>query len=273
MTETGSIIKQDSYLREDTTPQGFRLYFDKQQLDYISATTLIGIYEPQEGLEKWRERIGHEEARKITKESAQRGVNSHKELESYFETKKYNEEDAYTKNAVDNFYRYVDLVHSECPVFFKRDKVRFAGRIDQVISVENNTFVETKTGQSVPGGLALADLKTKNKMPRYDIADYIFKNCLQLAAYREAIHQSSDTRVDSSYIVYSTAKSSKILYLDSTKLDFYWKCFKILLLDYYYIKPLRYTWEELVARANVSYDTNTLTYTSMVPSVVTCFPF
>lgn len=253
------------YSREETSGSGFRLYFDTQDRDYISATTLLGLYEPTESLDKWRERVGEEQANRITQEAITRGKRAHSNLEAYFNGIAYDEDDLYASNAICNFYKYVNFIDAEKPVFFRKGKVRYAGRFDQLIYINKETFKDKK-GNYVPTGYALCDLKTKDKLPRHDIADFLIKNCMQLAAYYKAINvKEADIKINSAFLVYTTQKSTKVLYLDQEKLDFYWKCFKILLLDYYYIKPLKYSWSELVAKSNLTYDMNTLSYKSMVP--------
>ena len=55
---------------------------EESALAYPSITTLLGWYSGF-GIQKWRDKVGHEEANKITRQAASRGTAVHKIIEDY----------------------------------------------------------------------------------------------------------------------------------------------------------------------------------------------
>ena len=66
---------------------GLRHYtIDGNSVKLPSVTTVLGKTHPKEkedSLQRWRDRVGHAEAKRITKEAADRGTAMHKYLEKY----------------------------------------------------------------------------------------------------------------------------------------------------------------------------------------------
>src|ERR1700733_8467184 len=65
-----------------THQSGWRVYETPSGLKVPSVTTILSTL-PKDGLEAWRERIGHEEAQKITDEACRIGSTMHDMLEGY----------------------------------------------------------------------------------------------------------------------------------------------------------------------------------------------
>lgn len=68
-------------IREDR--EGGRVYVTPEGNVYPSATTILGAVGDKTWLEEWRNRIGHEEAHRITSQSARRGTELHAIVERY----------------------------------------------------------------------------------------------------------------------------------------------------------------------------------------------
>ena len=69
-----------------TNIEGKRLYTTPSGDPVPSVTTILDATKPQEkikALKEWKERVGHEKAKKITTEAANRGTRMHKLLEDY----------------------------------------------------------------------------------------------------------------------------------------------------------------------------------------------
>lgn len=258
------------YSKEETASSGFRLYYDTTNTDYISSTSLLKLYECSKHLDAWKQRLGEEEANKVTQAAIQRGIEAHTTVENYQKDGIINTSDEYGSKAIESFLQYVNILYVEEPVFFQKKvkdiTVRYAGRFDQIIEIPKKTFAIKREATEVYG-TCLLDLKTKDKLPRYDKPDFIFKNCMQLASYYNALRESP-IDLTGAVILYSTKKRSLILYLNKECLEFYWKCFKCLLLDYYYVKPLKYTWSDLCCKAELTFDRKTNTFTSYLPNVL-----
>ena len=69
-------------MKVETLPSG-RTYFTPDG-DYPSITTILGKTATQSWLQKWKEKVGEEEAARISKEATDRGTLIHKYAERYF---------------------------------------------------------------------------------------------------------------------------------------------------------------------------------------------
>ena len=76
-------------MKVETLPEG-RTYYTPDG-NYPSITTILGKTSNQIWLQKWREKVGEEEAARISKEATDRGTLIHEYAESYF-----NKEDIFT---------------------------------------------------------------------------------------------------------------------------------------------------------------------------------
>ena len=76
--------EKTSSVYAETLPTG-RTYFTPDG-DFPSITTLLGkTSDNQVWLQKWRERVGEEEANRISKEATDRGTLIHEYAEKYFQ--------------------------------------------------------------------------------------------------------------------------------------------------------------------------------------------
>ena len=71
---------------ESTTVDGKRQYMTPDGT-FPSITTVLGRKKAQ-AIKKWRERVGEEEANKITTQASRRGTNMHKVVENYLQIMK-----------------------------------------------------------------------------------------------------------------------------------------------------------------------------------------
>jgi hypothetical protein len=272
---------------------GERFYVDKDNVKYVSTTTLIGYYEDKSGLQAWYNRLGEEEANKVRDASADRGKQVHSYVEDYLKDKLAtfdisNFEDVGTEHqiidmfnqpmsskiielgerAVNNFYRHTVPVRMEEVVFFSDSVARFAGRYDQLLYIPENKFCLANSFDTIPEGNYLVDLKTKNKMPRFDKADYLIKYLLQGSAYVQALKEIEGISVKGFILVFVTSRKCRMMYIDAARLSFYWNHFYNMMLDYYKIKPLDYTWSDIIREANSTYDFTTLDMMDYIPEEI-----
>lgn len=148
-------IKLD-YVIESKTYDKARYYhiIDPQtgeKVSFPSITTLFGTL-PKDGLKKWAERIGQEEADRITREAGFRGTHLHEICENYLSNK-----DNYTENQPDvsitlfnqlkpYLHRISKVYHLEAPVFSR--KLRIAGRCDCIADFDGvPSIIDFKTSR------------------------------------------------------------------------------------------------------------------------------
>ena len=138
-----------------------------------SVTTILSATqskEKQEGLQRWREQVGKDEAARITKQASTRGTEMHYVLEQYLQGQGYlnlspkgEQARMMAHTILANMQDVTKVYGTEVNLEYKQ---RWAGTCDLVFESE--------------GGLALGDFKQSNKPKREEwITDYYF----QLAAY------------------------------------------------------------------------------------------
>jgi len=152
---------------------GRRVYVTPEGNVYPSITSILG-QQPKPGIEEWKEKIGHQEANKIMKESAALGTMVHSLCEDYLYNEKLKCED---QEAISVFNRLrfllgnIDNIHGiEIPLH--SDILKVAGTADCV--AEYN------------GVLSVIDFKTSRKPKREDwIEDYFIQAFFYSAAFFE----------------------------------------------------------------------------------------
>ena len=137
---------------------------------YPSVTTVTGLL-GADAIKEWRQRVGEEEANKISSTAARRGTRIHQLCEDYIngsdiDTTKYNFNDAFNfkllKQVIDN---NIDNVHLQEERLYS-DYLEMAGTVDCV--AEYN------------GKLSIVDFKTARKLKD---KNYITNYFCQAAAY------------------------------------------------------------------------------------------
>ena len=158
-----------------------------------SVTTVIGqtqSKDKQASLQKWRARVGHTEAAKITSEAASRGTSMHLYLEKYCLGEGYLDltdvgnvakhmAEKIVDNGIDN--RLTEIYGNEATLYYPH---LYAGSVDLV-------------GQ-LDGSIAIIDFKQTNKPKQREwIGDYF----LQMAAYGMAHDAVYGTSIEKGVIM------------------------------------------------------------------------
>ena len=158
-----------------------------------SVTTVIGqtqSKDKQASLQKWRDRVGHTEAAKITSEAASRGTSMHMYLEKYCLGEGYLDltdvgnvakhmAEKIVDNGIDN--RLTEIYGNEATLYYPH---LYAGSVDLV-------------GQ-LDGSIAIIDFKQTNKPKQREwIGDYF----LQMAAYGMAHDAVYGTSIEKGVIM------------------------------------------------------------------------
>ena len=152
--------------RKYTTPKG----------DYPSITTILGQLS-KAAIMAWRDRIGHEEANKISRQAAGRGTAVHTMCEKYV-----NNDPDYAKDAMPNilfdFNRIKDTLDTRIGIVYGQesplysDHLGVAGRVDCVAEFD--------------GKLSIIDYKTSRKTKKKEWIDgYFMQECFYAIAWEE----------------------------------------------------------------------------------------
>jgi CRISPR/Cas system-associated exonuclease Cas4 (RecB family) len=162
-------------LTRKTTEAG-RRYYTPDGNAYPSITTVLSII-GKEAIIAWRQRVGEEEANKISQQASTRGTAVHKLAEDYLN----NEEDWKGKHMPANLFSFssikplldekVNNIWMQ-EVFLYSDKLKCAGQVDCIAEYE--------------GVLSIIDFKTSRRVKKAeDITNYFIQLCFYAAAFLE----------------------------------------------------------------------------------------
>jgi len=147
-----------------------RLYETPDGVKYPSITTVLSILS-EEGIRKWKERVGEEEAAKISYRASTRGTAVHEIIEKYIDNIE-NFKDGFSPNIIASFFDVKPILDTrirrvfaqESPLYSKHLGV--AGRVDCVAEFD--------------GVLSIIDFKTSRKPKK---KEYITNYFMQESAY------------------------------------------------------------------------------------------
>ena len=152
-----------------TTEKG-RQYRTPEGIDLPSITTVLSILS-RESIAKWRSRVGHEEANRISHRASSRGTRVHEIVEKYINNEE-NFKDGYTPDIISSFSDLKPILDSrigrvyaqEAPLY--SNHLGVAGRVDCIAEFD--------------GRLSVIDFKTSMKPKR---KDWITNYFMQESAY------------------------------------------------------------------------------------------
>jgi len=189
-------------LKSQTFPDGKRYYTLPDGTVLPSVTTVIGA-KKKDSIQKWRQRVGEEEANRVSRKASNRGTKVHQVCEDYL-----NNDQNYIKDkmpdVVEMFYSIKPLVdrinniwYQEQSLFSK--EIEMAGRCDVIAEFD--------------GKLSIIDFKTSSRSKRKeDITDY-FAQC---TAYAMMIEEMVGTPVDQIVIIMAVDGSEPLLFVEKT---------------------------------------------------------
>jgi len=152
--------------RKYTTPKG----------DYPSITTILGK-KGKAAIIAWRNRIGHEEANKISRQASGRGTAVHAVCENYVNNDPNWKKDL-MPNILFDFNRIKDILDTRIGVVYGQelplysDHLGVAGRVDCVAEFD--------------GKISIIDYKTSRKTKKKEWIDsYFMQECFYAIAWEE----------------------------------------------------------------------------------------
>jgi len=174
------------------TPDGVKL---------VSITSIISHYN-REIFRKWRERVGNEEANKITKQSTSRGTDMHTLVEHYMKNEELPEVQPLSqflfKQAKPDLNK-IDNIHAIEQALFSKE-LGVAGTVDCIAEFE--------------GELAVIDFKTSKKPKKREWIDHYFVQC---AAYACMLYEMTGIMVKKFVIIMSCEDGECVVYEERDK--------------------------------------------------------
>ena len=180
---------------------GKRHYVTPDGNKYISITTLLSNLS-KAGIQKWRERVGAEEANRISTKASRQGTGVHSICESYIK----NEDgflDGRMPNEVEMFQSIeslldcIDNVHCVEGALYS-DELKLAGRTDLIAEFN--------------GELAVIDYKTSRKIKTWEMCHSYF---MQGALYAHAYEEQTGIPVNDIVIIMAVENEKPLLFRET----------------------------------------------------------
>ena len=180
---------------------GKRHYVTPDGNKYISITTLLSNLS-KAGIQKWRERVGAEEANRISTKASRQGTGVHSICESYIK----NEDgflDGRMPNEVEMFQSIeslldcIDNVHCVEGALYS-DELKLAGRTDLIAEFN--------------GELAVIDYKTSRKIKTWEMCHSYF---MQGAFYAHAYEEQTGIPVNDIVIIMAVENEKPLLFRET----------------------------------------------------------
>ena len=159
------------------TKKSGRSYLTPDGVSYPSITTILGYF-TKASIIQWRNRVGEEEANRVTRHACARGNALHYTVERYIN----NEEDFLQGETMPHILQLVNaakgvlderlgkVILQECPLY--SDQLQAAGRVDLI-----GEFDDT---------LSIVDFKTSKRVKSLeDIEDYFIQACTYAVMFEE----------------------------------------------------------------------------------------
>ena len=200
-------------LIRDTKPDGTRTYKTPSGFSYPSVTTITG-QATAEGIAKWRQRVGEEEANRVSTRASARGTRIHQYCEDYlrgnlFETNMFDTE---MFNSIKFLLDDIDNIHClETPLW--SDHLQVAGTVDCIAEFQ--------------GKLSVIDFKTASKPKDRDDIHHYFMQC---AAYAVAFEERTGIPIGRLVIIMAVDNDDPRWFIE--KRDNWIAPFKMLRLQY-----------------------------------------
>ena len=179
---------------------GKRFYVTPNDDKYVSITTLLSNLS-KAGIQKWRARVGAEEANRISTKASRQGTGVHSICESYIKN-----EDGFLDGrmphlvemfeSIEPLLNRVDNVHVTEGALWS-DHFKLAGRTDLIAEFDNK--------------LAVIDYKTSRRIKTWEMCHSYF---MQGAFYAVAYEERTGIPVDTIVIIMAVENAQPLLFIE-----------------------------------------------------------
>ena len=181
-------VKQlNDFAQDKTVPGVGRKYYTETGAAYPSVTTVLGVLS-RDSIKEWRNRVGNEEANKISGQAATRGTKIHLLCEKVLDneeidTSKLSLLDLEIWNEFRPLLDRIDNIHAQ-EIALYSDHLRLAGRVDCIAEFD--------------GKLSIIDFKTSKKPKKKEWIENYFA---QAAAYAIMYEERTGIPINRSVIM------------------------------------------------------------------------
>ena len=180
---------------------GKRHYVTPDGNKYISITTLLSNLS-KAGIQKWRERVGAEEANRISTKASRQGTGVHSICESYIKNeagfldgRMPNEVEMF--QSIESLLDCIDDVHCVEGALYS-DELKLAGRTDLIAEFDNQ--------------LAVIDYKTSRKIKTWEMCHSYF---MQGAFYAMAYEERTGIPINNIVIIMAVENEKPLLFKET----------------------------------------------------------
>lgn len=188
-----NLIKAAKQVNENGTR-----YYEAEGNKYPSITTMLGYFNRKE-IYEWRNRVGHEEANKISAKAATRGTKFHKVVEKYLLNESLEFKTPLEQQLFINTREYIDLIDDihliEKSMFSHH--LRLAGTVDCIARYNEK--------------LSVIDFKTATKSKS---KEYIENYFMQAAAYAIMFEEQTQIPVPQIVIIIAVEGEPSQVFVD-----------------------------------------------------------
>jgi genome maintenance exonuclease 1 len=187
-------------LKSQTFPDGKRYYTTPDGVKLPSVTTVIGA-KGKEAIMKWRQRVGEEEANKISHKASSRGTNVHTLCERYLNNEPPGNimPDAFEMFLpLKPYLNRINNIHYQEQALWSV-KLGMAGRVDCIGEYD--------------GVLSVIDFKTSKRIKKKEDIDNYFAQCVAYACmYEELVGKPIDQIV----VIMTVENSEPLVFVERT---------------------------------------------------------
>lgn len=170
---------------------------------FPSVTTVLGILS-RDAIQKWRKRVGEEEANRISRKASARGTAVHQMAEDYLNNKENwrGKANAFEVDAFTDLKKVLDqhcdnIWMQEVPLYSAR--LKMAGRVDCIAEWD--------------GTLSIIDFKTASKPKKWE---YIHNYFMQAAFYAAAFYELTGIAIKQSVIAITVDHEPPQVFIEKT---------------------------------------------------------
>lgn len=184
---------------EQVNENGTRFYLTPEGSKYPSVTTVLSEYS-RKGIHEWRNRIGNEEANRISSKASTRGTKLHKACEDYLNNKEPLfktplEQELFGK--IKPLLHNINNIHAQELRMYSHH-LRMAGTVDCIAEYE--------------GKLAVIDFKTSSKLKE---ASYIENYFMQCSAYAIMYEELFKIPINKTIIIIAVEDGSPQIFFET----------------------------------------------------------
>lgn len=190
-------------LKSQTFPDGKRYYTTPDGIKLPSVTTVIGA-KGKEAILKWRQRVGEEEANRVSKLSTSRGTNLHTICENYLNNDpkyllKVMPDALEMFKSIKPYLNRINNIHYQEQALWSVG-IGMAGRVDCIAEFD--------------GKLSVIDFKTSKRIKTKEDIDSYFAQCVAYAMmYEELVGEPIDQIV----IIMAVENEKPLLFVEKTE--------------------------------------------------------